>query len=69
MVDKYLTCPKIGCGGVAERLGGDSRGKVITYKCEKCENTFSIERSNFEFGRYTFALNDPMDPMRGSHIK
>lgn len=65
MVDKYLTCPRVGCGGVAERLGGDARSKRTTYECPKCGNTFTIARSNFDFGKCTFALNDPNDPMRG----
>lgn len=65
MVDKYLSCPRVGCGGVAERLGADSRVKNIVYRCPKCGNQFTIARSSFEFGRYTFALNDPNDPLRG----
>lgn len=65
MVDKYLSCPRVGCGGVAIAEGADLRSKNIKYKCPKCGNIFTISKSNFEFGRYTFALNDPTDPLRG----
>lgn len=65
MIDRYLTCPRVGCGGVAERLGADSRNKNAVYRCEKCGNTFTISRSNFDFGRYALQLSDPNDPLRG----
>lgn len=65
MVDKYLPCPRVGCGGIAERLDADSRGKNTVYRCEKCGNTFTISRSNFEFGKYMLQLSDPNDLLRG----
>ena len=65
MVDKYLTCTLTGCGGVAQRLGGDARTKKTKYLCGKCGHTFEIDRINVEAGIHTFGLPDPNDPLRG----
>ncbi len=64
MVDKYLTCTRTGCGGVAIAHGGDLRSKNIKYKCEKCGNAFTISRQNVEAAKNLLNLGYPRDFMR-----
>jgi hypothetical protein len=64
MVDRYLTCQRTGCGGVAIAQGADLRSRFIKYKCEKCGHTFQLERKNVEIAKQLLHLGDPHDKFR-----
>lgn len=62
---KMIKCTRQGCDGVMVLKGGDTRVKKKVYECRKCGKIEVIESTNIDAGRYTFALNDPNDPLRG----
>jgi len=65
MVDKYISCVFSDCEGVMEKQGSDSRAKKVSFICKKCGRPYTLDRTNFEYGKMTFQLNDPNDPLRG----